>query len=82
MRRRTSKGQKPPRGLRWGLGLTGAIRNQWGGGQGNLQSFVGFVDGLNSAHLMFANDGAIPDSTGSEPPLLRFQPKLNFDVSI
>jgi len=47
-----------------------------------LQSFVGFVDGLNSAHLMFANDGAIPDSTGSEPPLLRFQPKLNFDVSI
>eukprot|EP00965_Chrysotila_dentata_P080369 2651509-Pleurochrysis_carterae.AAC.1 len=40
------------------LGCAGAIRNQWGGGQGNLQSFVGFVDGLNSAHLMFANDGA------------------------
>jgi hypothetical protein len=31
---------------------------------------------------MLANDGLIPDSTGNEPPTFRFQPKLNFDISL
>jgi len=82
MRRRTGKGQKPPRGMRVGLGVVGAARSKIGGGQGNLQTFAGYTSGLNSAHFMFANDGLIPDSSGSEPPPLRFQPKMNFDISI
>ena len=82
MRRRTGKGQKQPRGIRAGIGLTGAIRNAFGGGQGNIQTYAGYVDGLNSVHLMFANDGAIVDSTGQEPPPFRWQPKMNFDISI
>lgn len=82
MRRRVSKGGKPPTGINYGLGLVGALRTQWGGGQGNLQSFVGYTAGLNSAHLMLANDGAIPDSSGVEPPLFRWQPKLNFDIAL
>jgi len=82
MRRRTGKGQKPPRGIRAGVALTGAIRNTFGGGQGNIQTYAGYVDGLNSAHLMFANDGAIVDSSGQEPPPFRWQPKMNFDISI
>ena len=82
MRRRTGKGQKPPRGVRVGLGLVGAVHSKTGGGQGNMQTFAGYTSGLNSAHLMFANDGLIPDSTGSEPPLFRWQPKMNFDISI
>jgi len=82
MRRRTGKAQKPPRGMRVGLGVVGAARSKIGGGQGNLQTFAGYTSGLNSAHFMFANDGFIPDSSGSEPPPLRFQPKMNFDISI
>ncbi|KAL1521711.1 hypothetical protein AB1Y20_021366 [Prymnesium parvum] len=82
MRRRTGKGQKPPRGMRVGVGLVGAVHSKTGGGQGNLQSFAGYTSGLNSLHVMFANDGLIPDSTGSEPPLFRWQPKMNFDISI
>ena len=31
MRRETGKGQKPPRGIRAGLGLTGAVRSAFGG---------------------------------------------------
>jgi len=75
------KGQKPPRGVRAGLGLVGAVRSKAGGGQGNLQTFAGYTSGLNSAHVMFSNDGLIPDSTGSEPPLFRWQPKMNFDIA-
>jgi len=82
MRRRTGKGQKPPRGVRVGVGLVGAMRSKIGGGQGNLQTFAGYTSGLNSAHFMFANDGAIPDSSGSEPPPFRWQPKMNFDIAI
>jgi len=82
MRRRTGKGQKPPRGVQAGVGLVGAVRSTFGGGQGNLQTYAGYVDGLNSAHIMFANDGLVSDSSGSEPPPLRWQPKLNFDISI
>jgi len=81
MRRRVGKGQKPPRGVRVGVGLVGALRSKAGGGQGNLQTFAGYTSGLNSAHFMFSNDGLIPDSTGSEPPLFRWQPKMNFDIS-
>ena len=40
-RRRVSKPAKPPKGLRWGLALTGAMRTKWGGGGGNLQTFAG-----------------------------------------
>jgi hypothetical protein len=82
MRRRTGKGQKPPRGIQAGLGLVGAVRSSFGGGQGNIQTYAGYVDGLNSLHVMFANDGLIADSSGSEPPPLRWQPKMNFDISI
>jgi len=82
MRRRTGKGQKPPRGIQAGLGLVGAVRSSFGGGQGNIQTYGGYVDGLNSLHVMFANDGLIADSSGSEPPPLRWQPKMNFDISI
>ena len=81
MRRRTGKGQKPPRGIRAGLGLTGAIRSAFGGGQGNIQTYAGYTEGLNSAHIMFANDGLIADSSGQEPPFWRWQPKMNFDIS-
>lgn len=82
MRRRTGKQQKPPRGVRVGLGLVAACHSKLGGGQGNLQTFAGYTAGLNSVHALFANDGGLPDSSGSEPDLLRFQPKLNFDIAI
>lgn len=82
MRRRTGKGPKPPRGIQAGLGLVGAMRSSFGGGQGNIQTYAGYVDGLNSVHFMFANDGLIADSSGSEPPPFRWQPKMNFDISI
>ena len=82
MRRRTGKQQKPPRGARVGLGLVAACHSKLGGGQGNLQTFAGYTAGLNSVHALFANDGGLPDSSGSEPDLLRFQPKLNFDIAI
>lgn len=39
-------------------------------------------DGMWSAHGLLANDGAIADSSGSEPPPLRMQPKLNVDLSL
>ena len=52
-----------------------------GGGQGNLQTYAGYSAGLNSAHIMFANDGLIADSSGQEPPFWRWQPKMNFDIS-
>lgn len=83
-RRRVSKPAKPPKGLRWGLALTGAMRTKWGGGGGNLQTFAGYQtpDGMWSAHGLLANDGAIADSSGSEPPPLRMQPKLNVDLSL
>ena len=81
MRRKTGKGQKPPRGVQFGLGLTGAVRSTMGGGQGNLQTFAGYTSGLNSAHLCFSNDGNVPDSSGAEPPPFRWQPKLNLDSS-
>lgn len=81
-KRRTAAMGKSPRGIRTGVQLVGAARPKWGGGQGNFQSFVGYVAGLNSVHFMFANDGAMADSTGSEPSELRFQPKLAFDISI
>ena len=82
MRRKTGKAQKPPRGIRAGLGLTGAVRSAFGGGQGNIQTYAGYTEGLNSAHIMFANDGLIADSSGAEPPLFRWQPKMNFDIAI
>jgi len=82
MRRRTAKPQKNPRGVRVGLGVVGACHSKIGGGQGNLQTFAGYTSGLNSAHVLFSNDGGLPDSSGSEPDLLRFQPKLNFDIAI
>ena len=44
--------------------------------------YAGYVDGLNSLHVMYANDGAIADSSGAEPPPFRWQPKMNFDISI
>ena len=65
-RRKVGKGPKPPPGLRWGVSLVGALRPLWGGGQGNLQSFVGYTDGLNSAHLMVSNDGATQDENGGD----------------
>jgi len=82
MRRKTGKAHKPPRGVRAGLGLVGAVRSKYGGGQGNLQTYAGYQDGLNSAHIMFANDGNIADSSGAEPPFWRWQPKLNFDIAV
>lgn len=82
MGRRVRKAGKPPRGIRYGLGIVGAARSKIGGGQGNLQTYAGYQSGLNSAHFMFANDGLIPDSSGAEPAPLRFQPKVNFDISI
>jgi len=82
MRRRTGKAPKPSRGIRAGLGLVGAVRSQFGGGQGNIQTYAGYQEGLNSGHIMFANDGLIADSSGAEPPLFRWQPKMNFDISI
>ena len=82
MRRRTGKGQKPPRGIRAGVGLVGCVRSAFGGGQGNLQTYAGYTEGLNSAHIMFANDGLIADSSGSEPPFWRWQPKMNFDIAV
>ena len=82
MRRKSGKGQKPPRGIRAGVGLVGALRSTFGGGQGNLQTYGGYTEGLNSAHIMIANDGMVPDSSGTEPPLWRWQPKMNFDISI
>jgi hypothetical protein len=82
MVRKSGKDQKPPRGVQAGVGLTGAIHDQLGGGAGNIQSWAGYSNGLNSAHLMYANDGNIPDSTGDLPPLFRWQPKLNFDITL
>ena len=82
MRRKTGKAQKPPRGIRAGVGLTGAVRSALSGGQGNIQTYAGYTEGLNSAHIMFANDGLIADSSGQEPPFFRWQPKMNFDISI
>ena len=64
LRRRTANMGKSPRGIRTGVGLVGAARPKWGGGQGNFQSFVGYVSGLNSVHLMFANDGATGEDAG------------------
>lgn len=82
MRRKTGRGMKPPRGIRAGVGVVGALRSTFGGGQGNLQTYAGYTEGLNSAHIMIANDGLVADSSGSEPPLWRWQPKMNFDISI
>ena len=64
------------------MGLVGALRSTFGGGQGNLQTYAGYTEGLNSAHVMIANDGLVTDSSGTEPPLWRWQPKMNFDISI
>ena len=41
--RRASKPYKPPRGLRWGLGVTSAVRPKWGGATGNVQTFGGYT---------------------------------------
>jgi hypothetical protein len=83
-RRIVSKPYKPPRGLRWGMALTSAIRPKWGGGTGSLSTFGGYQtpDGLWSAHCQLSNDGNIPESTGEKPPPFRVQPKLNLDLSI
>jgi hypothetical protein len=82
MQRKMGKAPKRPRGIRAGLGLVGALRSKWAGGQGNLQTFAGYTSGLNSAHLVVANDGGLADSQGDLPPLFRWQPKVNFDISI
>ena len=70
-KRKVGPGYKPPKGVNAGVSLVGAVRNSFGGGGGNLQSFVGYAAGLNSAHLMYANDGAVADANGFEPPLFR-----------
>ena len=49
MRRKTGRGMKPPRGIRAGVGVVGALRSTFGGGQGNLQTYAGYTEGLNSA---------------------------------
>jgi len=82
MSRASSASQKPPRGIRTGLGLVLSMKNQMLGGQGNVQTFAGYTEGLNSVHVQFANDQSTPDSTGAEPPAIRWQPKLNFDISV
>jgi len=82
MIRKTGKDQKPQRGVHTGVGLSGAIHDRFAGGLGNIQTFAGYQNGLNSAHLMYSNDGMIPDSTGDLPPLFRMQPKLNFDIAL
>ena len=64
------------------LSLVGAVRSKWYGGQGAVQSFVGYTSGLNSAHLMFSNDGNVPNQDGTDLPFFRWQPKLNFDVAL
>ena len=66
MRRQTAGGGKVPRGLHYGLSLVGAVRSKWYGGQGAVQSFVGYTSGLNSAHLMFSNDGNVPNQDGTD----------------
>eukprot|EP00967_Tisochrysis_lutea_P112252 scaffold177097_cov27-Tisochrysis_lutea.AAC.1 len=83
-RRRVSRPYKPPRGLRWGLALTSAVRPKWGEGTGSLSTFGGYQtpDGLWSAHCQLSNDGNIPESSGEKPPTFRMQPKLNLDLSI
>lgn len=82
MRRKTAGGGKVPRGLHYGLSLVGAVRSKWYGGQGAVQSFVGYTAGLNSAHLMFSNDGNVPNQDGTDLPFFRWQPKLNFDIAL
>ena len=82
MRRKTAGGGKVPRGLHYGLSLVGAVRSKWYGGQGAVQSFVGYTNGLNSAHLMFSNDGNVPNQDGTDLPFFRWQPKLNFDIAL
>ena len=64
------------------LSLVGAVRSKWYGGQGAVQSFVGYTSGLNSAHLMFSNDGNVPNQDGTDLPFFRWQPKLNFDIAL
>jgi len=82
MSRASSASQKPPRGIHTGLGLVLSLKNKWLGGNGNVQTFAGYTAGLNSMHVQFANDQSTPDSTGAEPPAIRWQPKLNFDISV
>lgn len=69
------------RGRRWGRGV-GMCRKRQARRVLSVSPFSPARSGLNSAHIMFANDGLIPDSTGSEPPLFRWQPKMNFDISL
>jgi len=42
MKRKTGKGQKPPRGIRAGVGLVGAIHSMYGGATGNIQTYGGW----------------------------------------
>jgi len=82
MSRAAGQSQKPPRGIRTGLGLVLSLKNHFMGGNGNVQTFAGYTEGLNSLHVQFANDQSTPDSSGAEPPAIRWQPKLNFDISV
>ena len=59
----------------------GAVRSALSGGQGNIQTYAGYTEGLNSAHIMFANDGLVADSSGSEPPCCTLPPWSDSDIS-
>ena len=74
MRRKTGRGMKPPRGIRAGVGVVGACAPPWRrpGQPADVRRLHG---GARSAHIMIANDGLVADSSGSEPPLWRWQPR-------
>lgn len=79
---KNSKPAKQPRGVAVNYALTGAVRTA---GTGNLQSFASYATGPYSVNFMLANDRDLPESaasTGVPPPMLRLQPKINFDVDL
>lgn len=66
-----------------GVSLVSMIRPD---GFGNMQGFVGYNLGPHSCTVGYHNDADAPETISSfggvKPPLLRIQPKLNFDIEL
>jgi hypothetical protein len=80
--KQAGRGAKGPRNIAINYALTGAVRTA---GSGNLQSFASYATGPYQANFMLANDRDMPESasqSGTPPPTLRLQPKINFDIDL
>lgn len=77
-----SKGPKD-KSINVGVSLVSMIRPD---GFGNMQGFVGYNLGPHSVTVGYHNDADAPETIsqfgGVKPPLLRIQPKLNFDIEL